>query len=656
MISSEQGIAPVCRYDAYVSYAEADREWVEETLAPRLRQAGRSLYLEHDLPPGGVEVEERSRAVAASRKTLMVLSPDYLQHRWALFEGAVSHQLDPAARKRRLIPVLRSPCDTPLRIRPLVAVDLRRDDQPAPWQRLLTALDPSREEPSLSLGQRWSLRISAATAELAHPHWHAAGAAWLLAAYLALAAVVALAHLLLREAASLRDAITFLLAVPSHALAALVWREDHDLFRRLSHVLGGSRSLQGSVALLAVAIAASWWSAGAPAARELICGRWGCQQEGTIRLTMAEFTASPAGLPAAADLASRLRSTTEQKLSAAADAGIQVLSQDLPQIDAAARRQLNVDYTIRAELRSSPQAGVIATASLFDRHFRLAPPAVTVKSSYFDEDDEQGWLELQNRFALALVDRLGVVLPARTAALVAATPTASPSALKLNEEGFDLQRQERYTEAEETLRAALDLDPDYAAAWSNLGEVAFRQGRYTEALEHRRRAAQLLPSYAPVHFNLGHLLAFLGQDTEALEALQRAITIDPAHVPSYNELGNVLLALNRAEEAVEPLRQGLRLAPDSAPLAKNLGRALLATDDTANAIAALEQALTLYPQADWLGLTEAHALLVQASHRHGDTAAACQHLDQLRQLDPASIAPWWPDLALATKDLPCIST
>ena len=126
--------AEAFRYDAYVSYAEADREWVEEHLAPRLEEAARRVCLEQDLPPGGIEIEERARAVAVSYKTLMVVSDAYLESRFGVLEEAVTAELDPAARKRRLIPVLYGDSELPLRVRPLVAVDLRESAITGFWK------------------------------------------------------------------------------------------------------------------------------------------------------------------------------------------------------------------------------------------------------------------------------------------------------------------------------------------------------------------------------------------------------------------------------------------------------------------------------------------------------------------------------------------
>lgn len=634
-------------YDAYVSYSEADRSWVEAELAPRLTRAGYRLCLEDDLPPGGVELEERCRAVATSRKTLLVLSAQS-DHRWAMIEEVVTRELDPAAQKRRLIPIVRTLTDLPLRIRPLVAVDLRGAGEPRQWQRLLEALDPARQ-PAGPL-QRLSLRLAELTAELVRPNWHVLGAIWLALGYLGVAAAITLANVMLWEIPPLRHSLTVLLAAVPHVLAALGWREDHDVFRRLSHVLG--RSWPGGAGVLAAValIIAGWWWAGLPEARAIACAPWPCREPGKVYLALEQFTALLPETATAQGWAEAARGDLVQKLSGVADLKLQNV--DFSGVDDEALQKLDIDYYVSG--RFERDRGLIVNALLSDRHRQFLPGVEARVPG--DGSSRSDRLELQQRLALALLERLGIKVTPGIEARLAGIPTRDVSALELDAEGFGLLRQERFEEAEEKLRAAVEKDDGFAAAWSNRAEVAWRQGRYEQALEYRRAAVDRLPSYALFRYNLGQLLAQMGRTEEARAALEQAIELDVAHAPSYNELGNVLLDLEKPELAIEALRKGTLLAPDSAPLAKNLGRALLAADDLAAAIPTLERSLLLYPPADWLGQTEARALLVEASARRRDREAACGHLAELQRLDPGRIAPWGPKAEAATAGLRCAET
>ena len=73
--------------------------------------------------PGASILQEMERAVLQSRKTAVVLSPNYLASQWAEFEQVLAQTLDPAARARRLIPVLLARCKLPPRVAMLNYLD-----------------------------------------------------------------------------------------------------------------------------------------------------------------------------------------------------------------------------------------------------------------------------------------------------------------------------------------------------------------------------------------------------------------------------------------------------------------------------------------------------------------------------------------------------
>lgn len=156
-LSSQPGLArdDAFDYDVFVSYSSKDRSWVHDELLPRLEAAGLSVCMDfRDFEPGAPSVTEMERAVQTSRKTLLVLTPDYLASAWTEFEALMLQTLDPASRERRLIPLLRAKCDLPLRIRYLTYVDfVEPEDGEIAWTRLLTAVKASLPQPPELLQQ-----------------------------------------------------------------------------------------------------------------------------------------------------------------------------------------------------------------------------------------------------------------------------------------------------------------------------------------------------------------------------------------------------------------------------------------------------------------------------------------------------------------------
>ena len=94
-----------------------------------------------DFTRGAPSIKEMERAVLRCCKTLVVLTPEYLESGWAEIENIMVQTLDPANRDLRLIPLLKAECEKPLRIGALTHIDFTDDaDLELAWRQLLTAL------------------------------------------------------------------------------------------------------------------------------------------------------------------------------------------------------------------------------------------------------------------------------------------------------------------------------------------------------------------------------------------------------------------------------------------------------------------------------------------------------------------------------------
>lgn len=138
------------KYHVFISYTRADADWVETTLLTRLEQAGLRVFVEfRDIEPGASRVDEIQRAVIESAKTLVVLTPDYLRDEWTIFGNVMAKSLDPAARHRRLIPLMKRECEPPLYIAHLMPVDFTSPArEKIAWTQLLTALGVQTNHPT----------------------------------------------------------------------------------------------------------------------------------------------------------------------------------------------------------------------------------------------------------------------------------------------------------------------------------------------------------------------------------------------------------------------------------------------------------------------------------------------------------------------------
>jgi hypothetical protein len=81
------------------------------------------------------------RAVLQSRKTILVITRAYLDGEWTEFESVLAQTLDPAARRRRVQPLLVEKTSLPLRIAALTYIDFTRPDRiDRQLERLVSAI------------------------------------------------------------------------------------------------------------------------------------------------------------------------------------------------------------------------------------------------------------------------------------------------------------------------------------------------------------------------------------------------------------------------------------------------------------------------------------------------------------------------------------
>ena len=108
----------------------------------------------------------------------------------------------------------------------------------------------------------------------------------------------------------------------------------------------------------------------------------------------------------------------------------------------------------------------------------------------------------------------------------------------------------RYREAMAAFNAAIQADPDNAAAWANLGTTLVQLGRTNSAIAQFREALRLQPENMTAHYNLGTLLLSAGQVREAVSHLRTSIISNPKDQPAHLSLGTALRQLGREEEAL----------------------------------------------------------------------------------------------------------
>jgi len=124
-------IAATHEFDLFVIHAASDAAFVREYLLPALGLPRPRVLLVDELPLGGLVVSEIDRGVSRSRYTVAVLSPAYLEDRWADFGVELASHL--SLRDARVIPLRLIDCELPIRLEARAALDFTDKDRWA-WE------------------------------------------------------------------------------------------------------------------------------------------------------------------------------------------------------------------------------------------------------------------------------------------------------------------------------------------------------------------------------------------------------------------------------------------------------------------------------------------------------------------------------------------
>ncbi|MCC6194792.1 MAG: tetratricopeptide repeat protein [Burkholderiales bacterium] len=190
---------------------------------------------------------------------------------------------------------------------------------------------------------------------------------------------------------------------------------------------------------------------------------------------------------------------------------------------------------------------------------------------------------------------------------------------------------------------ALELDPDYVGARSNLGLVYLSMGRLEVAEAELRKAIEIDPGADSAHVNLALVLRERGNAAAAEAELSRALSLNPQNIEAHNNLGSLCKDGGRLDEAESHYRAALSLRPHHASIWQNLGAVSVARGDWGGAVISFQAATQADPSAAdaWSGLGFA---LVRAG-RVGDAEAACRQALSLRPDSPDTLV----NLALVLK-------
>ncbi len=240
-----------------------------------------------------------------------------------------------------------------------------------------------------------------------------------------------------------------------------------------------------------------------------------------------------------------------------------------------------------------------------------------------------------------------------------------------NERAKKLFEAGQLAEAEEAVREAIKLAPNWAALHDNLGTICSEQNKFQEALIHYVDALRIDPESPTVTYNLGYFLLQVGLDTsqyllektlereplypdarralgdlfvergentKAISAFARAIEQNPKDSRARFRLSDIFWEQGDYHESAQQLQAVLKHTPDDAVAWHNLGLTSIMLKDMERAEEALRKAIELDP--DYL---LAHYHMACYCAENFQLEKALHHLNRAAQLDFEQVREWAKD-------------
>ncbi|MBT8368880.1 MAG: tetratricopeptide repeat protein [Deltaproteobacteria bacterium] len=158
-----------------------------------------------------------------------------------------------------------------------------------------------------------------------------------------------------------------------------------------------------------------------------------------------------------------------------------------------------------------------------------------------------------------------------------------------------LERQSNYEAAIDCLKQCLGINPQWAEAYNNLGNLYKHQDLHDQALAHYQKAVQLNPQFYVAQNNLGNTLKDLGCWAEAIACYQKALQVQPQYAEAYLNLGITLAESDCPTEAANQFQAAVRINPDFAAAHNYLGITLADLGKRGEAIDCFERAIEINP-------------------------------------------------------------
>ena len=230
-------------------------------------------------------------------------------------------------------------------------------------------------------------------------------------------------------------------------------------------------------------------------------------------------------------------------------------------------KDLGVQYVLEGSIQKSGDQ-LRVTGQLID--------ATTDHHLWADTYDRriEDLFSIQDEITINIVSALQVELTEGEQARLRHRSTNSLQAWSYAVKGYSLY--ERITkddnaEARALFKKAIDVDTEYAWAWTMLGNTFFidtrygwhgpRDKSYEKSLEYAEKALKIDDGIPDTYALMGVLKVWKKNYDEAIAAAEKAISLGPSSAESHAELGMLYRYVGRFEESIRMTEKAIRLHP-----------------------------------------------------------------------------------------------
>lgn len=291
--------------------------------------------------------------------------------------------------------------------------------------------------------------------------------------------------------------------------------------------------------------------------------------------------------------------------------------------------QLNVDAVIEGSvLRTGNEVRI--TAQLLDarrdQHLWAA--------SY--QREMANVLELQGQVAKAIADQVHAKLTPEEGAILAKQHPTTPQAYDALLTGRFLFNRRSFADTEKAIsyfQKAVDLDPNYAPAWTELGYanaslgsdigVGDRANVLPPARNAVARALALDPNLAEAHTALAWIKLWYDWDWSGSEQeFRRSLELNPNDSVTHREYSHFLQVRKRFDEALQENQRAIDLSPFDLLASAHLAWVYVDARDGVKAVQQGQHVLAMDPSFTGVYLLMAQGYVLQ--HEWDDAAAALE--------------------------------